>query len=208
MSAKRKSLKLFPEAKLTQPSGAWYPSANHFNVLKGHPKWIDGHYEITAIALAAQEYGLTFPLRLRKESAEFRSVISADASQVIGVHVRLGDYKTWKGGRHILNAEYYRQALYALGESPRSAKVRIFSDDMEGARHLLQEVGVPSQNMQFSTLLDPAEDLVHLSMFERKVLSHSTFAWWAGFFGNGTGCVIPYPYATMKPLEGWIPVTY
>jgi hypothetical protein len=209
MSAKRRGLQHLSGRPVTRSRGVWYPSVDvYYEALKEHPRWLDGHFEVGSLALEAKQLGLSFPLRLRRQSAEFDNAVDGDFSHEIGVHIRLGDFQTWVGGHYLLDANYYRNALFALGEKPNSARVCIFSDDKEGAVSLLKEVGVPLENMRISNLANPAEDLVRFSLFRRKVLSHSTFAWWAGFFGDYGECVYPDPISAMDPLMSWTPVEW
>lgn len=205
-SGMRKGLRTIQKFGISRELGVWHPQKKFESLLK-HPRYIDGHFENTQIVLEAMDLGLSFPLPLRQPSPEFQA-LDPPSSDYIGVHVRLGDFREWRGGEWILESSYYSDAIQALGENPRTAKICLFSDDSLAAQEILAQAGVRLENIHVPSLSLPAEVLVHFSKFDRKVLSHSTFSWWAGVFGEGSICVFPEPSATMEPLKNWIYLRY
>jgi len=168
--------------------------------------FLDGHYEHTEIARAALSLGLAAPFELIEPSPAYRDRLRSLRSDAIAIHVRLGDYRTWREGRYVLGSDYYSEALAALGTNPKDAVISVFSDEPPAARELLQNAGVHGDRIQISGLTCPAEEFSLLARHRRQILSHSTFAMWAGLTSPSALHVAPAPAATMTAPEGWLTI--
>lgn len=90
----------------------------------------------------------------------------------IAIHLRLGDFKVMKWCIH---PDWYLSILKR--ESFR--RVYIFTDELD--RDYLKAFSAYKPEVLHG---NPEEDWQHLRSFDRMVLSMSTFAWWAAFFGD------------------------
>lgn len=106
-----------------------------------------------------------------------------DLSNMLGVHVRRGDYVSLPDYHPICPAEYYRRSIGLLGRY--TDDIIIFSDDIQWCR----EQKLFSKAI-FSTG-NEIQDLAAMSMCNSLVISNSTFSWWGAWL-NGTKNVI-YP---------------
>lgn len=106
--------------------------------------------------------------RLRKE-----------ADMVVGVHVRHGDYRTWKGGKCFFTAAQYAAWMHGLAEEFPGRKVAflVCSDE-------------PRRSGEFPGLTvglgagSPVADLYALAGCDLILGPVSTFTQWASFYGN------------------------
>ena len=114
--------------------------------------------------------------------------IRSHADIVIGVHVRHGDYKTWRNGRHYYTLEEFHRFMLQLQELFPGKKVSFFI----------------SSNEAFSTDLftnctcyrfgkEPSGDILDLytlSLCDRIIGPWSTYSRWASFIGEVPLCFI------------------
>ena len=166
--------------------------------------FIDGHHETTQVALSALDLGLETPFDLVAPTPRYLHSLGLINQETVGVHIRLGDFREWQGGKYILGRDYYREALAALGGQPGSTLVHLFSDEPLAAIKLLESIGVQRANILCSDLASPAEEFSLLARHRRQILSHSTFSMWAGLTRRSAVHVAPIPAATMTAPEGWI----
>lgn len=113
----------------------------------------------------------------------------------IGIHVRGGDYlKDVNREIGSLSLEYYDKAISSLKEiaNIENYKILVFSDDLEYARSLLSNSKIGFDVHYVSPPLDskPTESLMLMSRTNIRIISNSTFAWWAGYLGSKDGLVI------------------
>ena len=103
-----------------------------------------------------------------------------DADKIVGVHIRRGDYKEFKGGSlWFSDAQYLdfmRQARTVLGGAVRFV---IVSNEPVNISYFSQE-GLDA--VDASGL--PQEDIVTLSLCDYIMGPSSTFSWWAAYYGD------------------------
>lgn len=106
-----------------------------------------------------------------------------------GVHVRRGDYAEEWRGHGMLEADYY------LSNWPEG-RVLVFSDDPQWCRDNLPGTVVHEEDWV---------DFFLFNMTRTKVISNSSFAWWAAFIGEGE-VTAPAPWflnAEMNVYPEW-----
>lgn len=186
---------------------------NHFSKLKiparinsycAHPDF----FASSADALRAQIYSLSQPSEffLAHESR-------VDKEQPIGIHLRLGDYQNLQHIYGRLTSNYFEKALLEVSNKDEKQNLWVFSDEPDKAKGLL---GKEFQNSYFvpsHTSSRPLEPLILLSQMKRKVLSNSTFSWWAAYLGHPkqVKTIFPRPMVAKGGpneaegflLEGW-----
>ena len=118
----------------------------------------------------------------------------------IVIHVRRGDYLLQGDDWGVLGLDYYRQALETLGAGP-ATPVWVFSDDLEGARELLEgKVEGQLKWVEPDQESNAAESMVLMSCAEKIVIANSTYSWWAASLGRPKKTVIaPETWFRSKP---------
>lgn len=115
----------------------------------------------------------------------------------IGVHMRFGDFLTpsaltsW--GQ--LAPEWFAAAIRELrGLGHMDSPIWVFSDDPEAARIALAVNGISPALIVAELGLDVTQELGLLAACPAKVISSSTFSWWAGYLSDPAAAVVaPQP---------------
>ena len=102
-----------------------------------------------------------------------------NAGVVIGVHIRQGDYRKWKGGRYFYPVERYAAWMNELVAQFPGRKVSFLacSDEPRNAGEF------PGLTVGFGTK-SPVGDLYALSRCDYILGAKSTFSQWASFYGG------------------------
>ena len=168
------------------------------------PLFMEDHYENAYFPARARELSFPAKLNLVTKSREFldleQSIMNPSRRTIIGVHIRLGDFRTWNGGSYLLETSYYLENLRSISRQFPNSQVWVFSDEPEEAATML---GSEFELMEISKDYDlsNAEELVLLSRTDAILASRSTFSWWACFWKEGQSNIW-YP-DTALCLAGW-----
>ena len=102
-----------------------------------------------------------------------------DANVVVGVHVRQGDYRRWRGGKYFFPISQYAAWMRELAEQFPARKVSflVCSDDQLDAREF------PELPVGFGAG-SPVGDLYALAKCDCVFGPPSTFSQWASFYGD------------------------
>jgi len=167
------------------------------NLISTDAKVIRGYFQTYLYIDAILEQNPNFlQLKLESPSDWFKELNSQISSiSTIGIHVRGGDYLR-KTNSNIgnLSSAYYKRAITMISEHTdlTSFRVFVFTDDIEHAKSLMGgikgklnlEYIVPPKNSK------SVESLILMSNMNIRIISNSTFAWWAGYIGTKEGFVI------------------
>lgn len=139
---------------------------------------------------------------------------TSELENVVGVHVRRGDYLNHKPAEKLDYRRLVERALpciEGLATSP-IAEIVIFSDDPDWCENEfshLPKVRVMPQG-------DDLQDFARLMMCQHKIIANSTFSWWAAFLGEREDGVVVAPqrwhrtvrsrFADLVEGRGWIAV--
>lgn len=102
-----------------------------------------------------------------------------EADIVIGVHIRHGDYRGWKGGKYFFPASRYAAWMRELTAQFPGRKVAFFvcSDEPRSADEF------PGLTVGFGTD-SPVSDVYALARCDYIIGTKSTFSHWASFYGE------------------------
>lgn len=115
-----------------------------------------------------------------------------DCNDAIFIHIRLGDYVNIPEAQ--LRTNYYQDAMTLF---PSDVKIHVFSNDIVGARDIIQGA---------DEYVD-TDEVTSLALMSRYTLggicANSSFSWWASQL-NFSSCkliVMPQPWGTKMPKE-------
>ncbi|TIO10861.1 alpha-1,2-fucosyltransferase [Mesorhizobium sp.] len=116
---------------------------------------------------------------LEKASREAVEPLRRNADIVIGVHVRHGDYRGWRGGKYFYPVECYAAWMRDLARQfpGRRVSFLVCSDERRNAGEF------PGLTIGFGTK-SPVSDLFALSRCDYIIGTKSTFPQWASFYGG------------------------
>jgi hypothetical protein len=138
--------------------------------------------------------GENFSLNLRKPTDWFlRMEREATQDKILAIHVRRGDYVPLKESFGLLDRQYYLAAIEKAKQNFDYNKVWVFSDDIEMARKVLQDMSdlIFIESPVFS---NPVESLILMSKCQSFIISNSTFAWWAATLNSKNHVIYPKPW--------------
>ncbi|MGI9476659.1 MAG: alpha-1,2-fucosyltransferase [Hyphomicrobiaceae bacterium] len=153
------------------------PGTNYFAGLWQSPKYFEG------VQTDARQL-------FRKHLLAACETSHATGEDVVGFHVRRGDYLTHAQSHKLDYVAYLSAALDRLKEMTGRSdlSVAVFSDDPEWCE---THLSIPHVDVKRGgTMLD---DFVGLMNCKHKIISNSTFAWWAAFLGEANGLTIAPP---------------
>jgi len=125
--------------------------------------------------------------RIREGAEAALSKARSRGDEVIGVHIRQGDYRNWKNGVHYFETEQYAhwmRAMAALDASKKPVFLLCASDQVDGSCFRGLDV-----------VMGPGSvigDLHALSLCNRIIAPPSTFSTWASYIGRVPLCMLQH----------------
>lgn len=130
---------------------------------------------------------------IRKPAEDFISKVKKANEVLIAVHMRRGDYKTWRGGRFYYDNKRYKQWMSEIAECfPGQCSFVLFSNEKIQLEELSDE-----KYRAFIAEGSAIQDLYTMSLCDYIMGPPSTFSWWAAFQGNKPYCTL---YSTKMKL--------
>jgi len=125
----------------------------------------------------------------------------------IAIHVRRGDYlNNEKMYSNICNKKYYENAVKYFEINFKNPKFFIFSDDINWCKLNLTFI----KNCEFVDYNTSAiEDFTMMTEFKNKIISNSTFSWWAAMLNSKNKNIIsPRVWNNFIEYNDLIPETW
>jgi hypothetical protein len=125
----------------------------------------------------------------------------------VAVQIRLGDYLGNPKYGH-LRVSYFLNALENLLSEVGSLPIVVFSDEVEKARNMLPPTfGGEKANIKYLSPpvnSRPIESLNLLAIGEYKIISNSSFGWWAAWLGDNSRrkVIAPVPWVAGSRIDG------
>lgn len=164
----------------------WDKLFKFFGFIKG---W-DTTNDIRYLIQTKKELQFIFrPHKQITDKAEaFISNIRKDADIIIGVHIRHGDYKTWRNGRHYYTIEEFHLFMIQLKGLFPYKKVAFFISSNE-----LFSTDLFTDCTCYRFEKEPSGDILDLytlSLCDKIIGPWSTYSRWASFIGEVPLCFI------------------
>lgn len=125
-------------------------------------------------------------------------------SEMVGIHIRRGDYASIRGELSdanqgwLLPAQYYREALEHV---PAGAGMAVFSDDPDWAERELAD-----RNPWVARGNDAVVDMLLLANCRWNITSNSSFSWWSGWLNRHPDKLVIAPRFHLGWRIGrWVP---
>ena len=111
--------------------------------------------------------------------------MNGNDSELISVHIRLGDYVQIQDCHPICSVEYYKEALDQL---PKDCQVILFSDDYPQALQLFKSFGI---NVMLTGGTDKFVDMCMMTKCNYHIIANSSFSWWGAWLSNSKKVIAP-----------------
>lgn len=116
-----------------------------------------------------------------------RSYLSGkEANLLVGVHIRRGDYKTWRGGRFYYSDNQYKNWMNQFADSAKS-RCTFFLCSNETINTSI------FMDKKYNVVIAPGDvikDLYLLAGCDYIMGAPSTYSWWAAFYGDKQYCTL------------------
>lgn len=148
------------------------------NVVSGFP-----FYEYDALCKNHNYIAWCFEFQpeVIKKVSKFVEQYREDADYLIGIHIRRGDYKEWRGGKYYFDDAAYYAASQAIQDvlQLRSKKVKYVICSNE-------EINLDHYDGKYERYVGDSmeHDMYMLSLCDCIVAPQSTFSGWASFLGR------------------------
>jgi len=166
--------------------------------------FLSGHFENASFPLVAAGLGMPTKPELANPGNDYLKLqeilLSKHRSHIFGIHVRLGDFRTWSEGKYLLNREYFESKVGMFKSEFPDSEFWIFSDEPEKALEMMPN-GLNTKAISRDYSLTNAEELKLISLTDGVIASHGTFSWW-GCYWNKNQKRISYPEPGVC-LPGW-----
>jgi hypothetical protein len=162
-----------------------------------HANFIIGYFQSWRYFDDRQTVELLKEIEILETSSEIYKAWKLLAfKNVLGIHVRLGDYKKEKSFG-TLDRGYFARAIKLLESNERYDEAWLFSDEPELALAHIPELAMPLRVVPAEGI-SPAETLDLMRDCSSFVMSNSTFSWWAAFIARvpAPKVIAPNPWFT------------
>lgn len=142
-------------------------------------------------------------------------------NNTIGVHFRLGDYKTLKNNP-ILSIEYYINSIKYIIHNTQINDYNILyacekDDDNTVSKNIniLQDKFPHLKFHKINNEIEDWEQMLLMSICKHNIIANSTFSWWSGYLNRNKNKIICYPnmWFNIKKynikdmfIKGWIKI--
>ena len=140
-------------------------------------------------------------LILKKES-DTLSTLSDELKkyQVLGVHIRRGDYVGLENYHGLTSSSYFKNAVQIIQKLSGFEKIMVFSDQIDIAKEVFPgaDYYISSQDLRSSP-----ETLILMSRCNSLIGSNSSFSWWAAYISSSNSAVriFPRPWFTNASID-------
>jgi hypothetical protein len=153
-----------------------------------------GYFQDWFYADFINEHNSNFNFKLKNPSSIFNDLVKAsDQSNLIFVHVRVGDYLNFPNIYSILPEHYFLDSLKHLGLTDND-EIWLFTEDFMQAKNYYPELFNRADNViDNKSGLSDLESFSLLCKGTKLIASNSTFSMWAAWFvnKNGFSAVVP-----------------
>lgn len=134
------------------------------------------------IAARARELGFPKSVTIKDRSADFKMLENmAHIENVLAIHLRLTDIRTFQSGDRMLNLDYFNRNIKLILGEHLIDSIWVFSDEPEAVSDFLP-MDIDYQVISSTHKLSTSEELVLMSKCSVLLGSRSTFSFWAGFW--------------------------
>ena len=113
------------------------------------------------------------------------SLLEGNDSDLISIHVRLGDYLQLEDCHPVCSIDYYKKALEMV---PRDANVVLFSDDYGRALRMFKDIGI---NVMMTGTNYKFIDMCMMTKCNYHIIANSSFSWWGAWLSNSKKIIAP-----------------
>ena len=129
-------------------------------------------------------------LKRFSQSQLFSKSLMPERLEEIGIHVRLGDYRTsqmTKKYHGLTSKSFFTEAAELLRSKLGLSVVTLFSDEPELLGEIEEDLIDAGFLVKHHSPKSDKEDLIQLSKYKGLVISNSSYSWWAAWIATTVG---------------------
>lgn len=173
--------KYLPEANLaTKTFGQIYkePSFHYKQIPVLKDVILDGYFQSEKYFSNNEDVirKVFYPYHLKRNLLTQKYQIPS-GTQVVGIHVRRGEYLKDQIHHPVCTKEYYEKCIGFFRERNPNVEFLIISDDILWCQEHFE-------GMRFSVNDTDIEDLYDLILCDHNIIANSTFSWWAAWLND------------------------
>ena len=114
-------------------------------------------------------------------------------SNCVGIQVRRGDYLRCQNIFNIPSAQWY---INMYNKYFNNCPILVTSDDINWCKSVFKEL-----NAEYTSSVDPTEDMRKMSVCKDFIISASTYGWWTAFLSERSDSKIIGPSLWFNPIS-------
>ncbi len=164
-----------------------------------------GLYQTYKFAEQVRELLLNdFKFNIKRENKLVMIYQNIIAKNVVGVHIRRGDYldlsNKWKYG-NICTEQYYKRAISYIREKVDNCIFAFFSNDMAWVKEYYKmDDAIYIEATMFDDYQD-WYDMYLMSVCKHNIIANSTFSWWGAWLNQNTSKIVVAPKRWVNQCE-------
>lgn len=132
------------------------------------------------------------PKKKIKIQANLKALLSS--REVVGVHIRRGDYLEHQKELGLCSIEYYRKAIQYIKKQVISPVFFFFSDDLAWVQeNIIMENGEEYYYINEDSKLQDYEELLVMSKCRHNIIANSSFSWWGAWLNRNVDKIVIAP---------------
>lgn len=145
------------------------------------------------------------PVELNSKNDEIFRIISS--KNVVGIHVRRGDYVKIGNTQGICTLDYYQKALDLMRKKTDPEMFLIFSDDIKWCRENIEDLldGIPTIYVDWNKGKNSFRDMQLMTHCKHNIIANSSFSWWGAWLNNNPFKIVITPGRWMNK-GGWVDI--
>jgi len=172
------------------------PNDNVLTRIGPNTQKVFGYFQDISIVSAVEDQ----LLKRFSQSQVFSKSLMPERLEEIGIHVRLGDYRTsqvTKKFHGLTNNSFFTEGAQKLRSKLGLSVVTLFSDEPERLGEIEEELIDAGFLVKHHVSRSDQEDLIQMSRYQGLVISNSSYSWWAAWIATTIGqstIVAPIPW--------------
>lgn len=162
----------------------WVFNINFFNIPDETDMW--GYFQSEKYFNHCKE-DIFAQFDFNKEIQKKADSYFKDGSNIISLHIRLGDYVHIQDHHPVCTVEYYNKALKKI---PEQMDICIFTDDINMAKETFND----NLNAKTPLYIDSGNKFVDMCLMtrcSRHIISNSSFSWWGAWLAKSKQVIAP-----------------
>jgi len=172
------------------------PNDNVLTRIGPNTQKVFGYFQDISIVSAVEDQ----LLKRFSQSQVFSKSLMPERLEEIGIHVRLGDYRTsqvTKKFHGLTNNSFFTEGAQKLRSKLGLSVVTLFSDEPERLGEIAEDLIDAGFLVKHHFSRSDQEDLIQMSRYQGLVISNSSYSWWAAWIATTIGrstIVAPIPW--------------